>query len=182
MRTKRKASEKKEIRETLKSSIDTLVCQEIRLLQLSRVHAPSFVVEDVSFLIRESKREVMDLTDSLAAKERSTLLKKMIREAVEEEIERTIQHRGISCLRCSHMRYYDSELHPHDQLPMGANRAWVIGCDQLQPVSRIRCERFAEALGALSVMDYVEEMALLYEVREMFKKMKEIWEEYLLNS
>jgi len=30
-------------------------------------------------------------------------------------------------------------------------------------------------------MDYVEKMALLYEIREMFKKMKKIWEDYLIN-
>ena len=34
--------------------------------------------------------------------------------------------------------------------------------------------------GAISVMDYVEEMTLLYEIREMFKKMREIWEDYLM--
>jgi hypothetical protein len=178
MRTKRKAPGQNQVRETLKSTIDGLVCTEVRLLQFGRIQAPSFILEGLSLSIRESKREVVDLTHSLAPKDRSTLVKKMVREAVEEEIERTVQHRGIPCLRCSHLRYYDSELNPHDTLPVGDARARAIGCDRLQTVSRVRCERFAEALGALSVVDYVEEIALLYEVRDMFKKMKEIWGEY----
>ncbi len=58
---------------------------------------------------------------------------------------------------------------------MGTRRARVIGCDRHQPVSRVRCERFMETPGALSVADYVEEMALLYEMREMFEEIGEIW-------
>ena len=179
MSTKRKVSDRNQIRESLKTTIDGLVCTEIRLLQFGRIHAPSFILEGLSLSIRESKREVAGLTHSLTPKDRSALVKTMIREAVEEEIERAVQHRGIPCLRCSHLRYYDSELNPHDTLPVGAAaRAMAIGCDRLQTASRVRCERFAETLEALSVVDYVEEVSLLYEVRDMFKKMKEIWGEY----
>jgi len=165
----------------LRSAIENLVCQEIRLLHFGRIQTPAFVLEELSASIRESKREVVLLTQSLTEKERAALIKKMVRDAVEEEIERTIQQRGIPCLRCTHLRYYDWELNSHEQFPMGTSRAVALGCDQLQPVSRVRCERFVEISAALSVMDYVEEMTLLYEIRDMFKKMKRIWEDYLIN-
>jgi len=181
MKSKRKESKEKATDAALKSAIENLVCQEIRLLHFGRIHPPSFVLEELSVSIHESKREVVLLTQSLTEKERAALIKKMVRDAVEEEIERTVQRRGIPCLRCTHLRYYDWELNPHEQFPMGTRRAMALGCDRLQPVSRVRCERFVEIPAAVSVMDYVEEMTLLYEIREMFKKMKKIWEDYLIN-
>lgn len=165
----------------MKSAIENLVCQEIRLLHLTRIDMPSFVLEELSVSIQESKREVVLSSRSLAEKERTARIKRMVRDAIEEEIERTVQQRGIPCLRCTHLRYYDSELNPHEQFPMGTRRAMALGCDRLQPVSRVRCERFAEIPAALSVIDYVEQMTLLYEVREMFRKMGKIWEDYLIN-
>ncbi len=171
----------KEMKETLKLAIEDLVGQEIRLLQLGRTHTPSFVLEELSVSIRESKREVTHLTEALTQKERATLVKKMIRETVEEEIERTVQHRRNPCLRCVHLRYYDWELNPHENFPIGTSRARAIGCDRLQGVSQVRCERFIETPRSLSVVDYVDEMTLLYELRDMFKKMRKIWEEYLTN-
>jgi hypothetical protein len=173
-------STKKESKEALRSVVEHLVGQEIRLSQFSRVHTPSFLLEELSVSIKESKKEVALLTESLTQKERATLIKRMIREAVEEEIERTVQHRGNPCLRCGHLRYYDWELNPHENFPTGIRRARAIGCDRLQAVFRVRCERFIETPGTISVLDYVDEMALLYEVREMFKKMRETWEEYLM--
>ena len=167
---------KKESKEALRSVIEHLVGQEIRLSQFSRVHTPSFILEELSVSIRESKKEVALLAESLTQKERATLIKRMVREAVEEEIERTVQHRGNPCLRCVHLRYFDWELSPHERFPLGTQRARAIGCDRLQPVSRVRCERFIESSGPLSVMDYVDEMTLLYEIRERFEKMKEIWD------
>lgn len=173
-------SNKKELKKALKSTIENLVVQEIRLLQLARTHTPPFILEEMADSIKESKREVLLLTESLAQTGKTTLIKKMIREAVEEEIERTVQHRGNPCLRCTHLRYYDWELEPHENFPTGISRAKAIGCDRLQVVSRVRCERFIENPGAISVMDYVDDMNALYEMREMFEKMKKIWEEYLM--
>ena len=181
MATDRKVTHKKEMKEALKSAVEHLVGQEIRLSQLGRAHSPPFILEELSVSVRESKKEVIDLTQSLAQKERTTLIKRMIREAMDEEIERTVQHRGIPCLRCGHLRYYDWELKPHENFPMGASRARAIGCDKLHPVSRVRCERFVETFGAVSVNDYIDEMTLLYELRDMFKRMRKIWEEYLTN-
>jgi hypothetical protein len=180
MRSNKKGPRKKETEGTLKTAVENLINQEVRFLQLDRINPPSFILEEISLLIIESKREVVLLTESLPQKERERLIRKMIREAMEEEIERTVRHRGNPCLRCVHLRYYDWEMNPHERFPMGTQRARVIGCDRQQPVSRVRCERFIETPGSLSVLDYVDEMALLYEVREMFKKMKEIWEEYLM--
>ena len=173
-------STKKESKEVLRSVIEHLVGQEIRLMQLSRVQSPPFLLEELSVSIKEAKKEAVLLTESLPQRERATLIKRMIREAVEEEIERTVQHRGNPCLRCGHLRYYDWELNPHETFPTGTRRAKAIGCDRLQAASRVRCERFIETPGTISVLDYVDEMALLYEVREMFKKMGEIWEAYLM--
>jgi hypothetical protein len=173
-------STKKESKEALRSVVEHLVGQEIRLSQFSRVHTPSFILEELSVSIKESKKEVVHLTEALTQKERVTLIRRMIREAVEEEIERTVRHRGNPCLRCGHLRYYDWELNPHETFPTGISRAMAIGCDRLQAVSPVRCEQFIETSGTISVLDYVDELALLYEVREMFKKMREIWEEYLM--
>ena len=175
-------SNKKEFREALKSTIENLVVQEVRIQELARTHTPPFILEEMAVSIKESKEEIVRLAEPLAQRERASLIKRMIREAVEEEIERTIQQRGIPCLRCAHLRYYDWELEHHETFPTGAIRARAIGCDRLQAVSRVRCERFIESAGALSVVDYVDDINLLYEMREMFKKMKKIWEEYLLNS
>ena len=175
-------NKKKELKAALKPTIEDLICQEIRLIHFERMHTPSLVVEGIAATVRELKRELVNLTQSVAQKERAGLIKRMIREAVEEEIERTVHHRGNPCLRCSHLRYYDWEMNPHEKFPVEARQAKVIGCDHLQGVSRVRCERFVETSGAISVTDYVEEMTILYELREIFGKMKELWEEYLMTQ
>ncbi len=171
---------KKELKEALKVAVEDLVGQEIRLLQFGRVHAPSFIIDELSLSIKQSKREVTHLTQSLTPKERATLIRKMIREAVDEQIERTVEHRGNPCLRCGRLRFYDAELNAYERLPVGTGRARAIGCDCLEGVSRERCEEFVESLGSLSVMDCIDQMNLLYELRDMFKKMSQIWEEYLM--
>ena len=122
MRSNHEVSLLKEMKETLKLAIENLVGQEIRMLQLGRTHTPSFMLEELSVSIRESKREVRHLTEVLTQKEKLTLVKKMVRETVEEEIERTIQQRGNPCLRCVHLRYYDWKLNPYENFPVGTNR------------------------------------------------------------
>ncbi len=167
---------KRELRDSLKPSVENLVCQETRLIHFRRMGAPSFVMEGTLETIKELKRELVSLMQTVAQPERPGLVKEMIGEAVEEEIERTVRQRGNPCLRCSHLRYYDSEMNPHEEFPMGANPAKAIGCDELHAVSRVRCERFIETPGAVSDEEYIDEMNLLYELREMFQEMKEIWE------
>jgi len=169
-------STKQELKDSLKPAIENLVCQETRLIHFRRMGAPSFVMEGTVEAIRELKRELVGLTQAIARPERPDLIKKMIGEAVEEEIERTVRMRGNPCLRCSHLRYYDWEMNPHEEFPMGASPAKAIGCDELQGVSRVRCERFVETPGAVSPEEYIDEMNLLYDLREMFREMKEIWD------
>ncbi len=171
---------KRELNEAVKLAIEELVCQEIRLLQFGRVHAPSFIIDELSLSIKQSKREVVYLTQSLTQKERAFLIRKLIRNVVDEQIERTVEHRGNPCLRCGRLKFYDTELKAFEQLPVGTHCASALGCDCLEGTSRERCEEFVESLGSLSVVDCIDQMNLLYEVRDMFKKMSEIWEEYLM--
>ncbi len=171
--------EESALKKALKSAIEALIHQEVRLLRLGQMEAPTLVVQEVSCAIRESKRQVIDLTQSMAHRERATLIKKLIREAVDDEIERTLRARKIRCFRCLHMRYYDRERTPHVNLPIGVHQAEVIGCDEIRPVG-IECKRFVERRGSPSLGDHLGEMALLYELRETLLQVKKIWEEYVL--
>ncbi len=168
------------MREALGSAIEALINQEIRLLRLGQIDTPPFIVEEVSYSIMESKREVVKLTQSMARKEKMVLIKRRIRQAVDEEIDRAIRLRKNRCIRCVHGRFYDELGTPHMNLPIGIIRVQTIGCDKLQPSLRKRCRRFVEMIRATSLEDYLGEMALLYELREMFERFKEIWEDYLL--
>jgi hypothetical protein len=40
----------------------------------------------------------------------------------------------------------------------------------------IHCVHFSESSGGVSLGGYLEQMTLLYELREMFDEMDEIWE------
>lgn len=173
-------SNRKALKEALKSVIETLINQEIRLLRLGQIDTSPFIVEEVSYSIMESKREVVKLTQSMARKEKMVLIKRRIRQAVDEEIDRAIRLRKNRCIRCVHGRFYDELGTPHMNLPIGIIRVQTIGCDKLQPSLRKRCRRFVEMIRATSLEDYLGEMALLYELREMFERFKEIWEDYLL--
>ena len=172
--------EKKELKKALKLAIENLIGYEIRLLRSEQAYAPSFVVEEVTYAIRESKRQVIDLARSMPQKERATLIRKLIREAVDEEIERALRVRKVRCLRCTHMRYYDIEGTPYVNFPVGVRQAEVIGCDEIRCVED-ECRRFLEKKEALSLEDHLGEMALLYGLRETLLEMKKIWEDYLIN-
>jgi len=171
---------KKESKEVLRSGIKNLILQEVRLLRLERSFTPHFIVEAESHSIRETKRRIIDLTQAIAEKERTVLLKKMIREVLDEEIDRAIQLRKTTCLRCIHMRYYDRKGTARINLPVEASQTQIIGCDIVRTSMEAQCQRFEETARAISLEDYLSEMALLYELREMFERFKEIWEEYLL--
>ena len=170
---------KKPAEETLKATVDNLVRQEVRLLHLERLGAPSFVLGGLATTIREMKKELINVMDCLPQREGEGLIKRMIREALEEEIERTVGQRGKPCLRCARLRYYDSELTPHFRFPVGTRPARALGCDRLSDFSGVRCERFVETRGRISTVGYIEELNLLYEVRDRFKRMKEIGKGYL---
>jgi len=172
---------KKESKEALRSGIKNLILQEVRWLRLERTFIPHFVMEAESQSIQEAKRDIVRLAKAIAEKERAILLKKMIREVLDEEIDRAIQLRKTRCLRCIHMRYYDRKGTPRVGLPIDARQAQIIGCDIVRSSIEAQCQRFEETARGISLEDYLSEMALLYELREMFESFEEIWEDYFNN-
>jgi hypothetical protein len=174
-------SEKKELREVLRFGIKTLILQEVRVLQLERAYTPSFIVDEIARSIQEAKRQVISLVRLMPPKERNSLIKRFIRQSIDEEIDRAIQLRENKCIRCIHGRFYDELGTAHMNLPIGITRAKTIGCDKLQPSLRKKCRRFIETSMALSLGDYLNEMTLLYELREIFDRFEEIWKDYFLS-
>jgi len=168
----------KELREAIKLGVKTLILQEVRLLRLERSFTPHIIIEEISHSIQDTKKEIVKLTKTMAQKERTVLLKKMIRQAVDEEIDQAIQLRKTRCIRCLHGRFYDGEGTAHMNLPV-RTRAEKIGCDKLRPSLRKSCRRFVEMSKAASLDQYLNEMALLYEFRELIDRIEEILKEYL---
>jgi len=168
----------KELREAIKLGVKTLILQEVRLLRLERSFTPHVIVEEISHSIQGTKKEIVKLTKTMAQKERTVLLKKMIRQAVDEEIDQAIRLRKTRCIRCLHGRFYDGEGAAHMNLPV-RTRAETIGCDKLRPSLRKSCRRFVEMSKAASLDQYLNEMTLLYEFRELIDRIEEIWKEYL---
>ena len=131
----------KELREAIKLGVKTLILQEVRLLRLERSFTPHLIIEEISHSIQDTKKEIVKLTRTMAQKDRTVLLKKMIRQAVDEEIDRAIQLRKTRCIRCLHGRFYDEAGTAHVDLPV-RTRAETIGCDKLRPSLRRSCRRF----------------------------------------
>ncbi len=171
---------KKEIKEALKTGIKTLIIQEVRVLQLERAYVPSFIIDEMARSIQEAKRQVISLVRLMPSKERSTLIKRLIRQSIDEEIDQGIRARKNKCIRCVHGRFYDDLGTPYLNLPIGISQVQTIGCDKLQPGLRKSCRRFVEAAMAASLDDYLNEMTLLYEFRDVINRIEEIWEEYFI--
>jgi hypothetical protein len=168
----------KELREAIKLGVRTLIIQEVRLLRLEHAFTPHIMIDEMSRSIQETKKEIVKLTRAMAQKERGALLKRMIHQAVDEEIDRAIELRKTRCIRCLHGRFYDEAGTAHVGLPV-RTRAEKIGCDKLRPSLRKSCRRFVEISKAASLDQYLNEMTLLYEFRELTDKIEEIWKEYL---
>jgi hypothetical protein len=168
----------RELRNAIKLGIRTLIIQEVRLLRLERSLTPHIIIDGMSQSIRETKKEILKLTRAMAQKERTVLLKKMIRQAVDEEIDKAIQLRKTRCIRCLHGRFYDETGTAHMGLPV-RTRAETIGCDKLKPSLRKSCRRFVETSKAVALDQYLNEMTLLYEFKELTDRFEEIWKEYL---
>lgn len=168
----------KELKEAIRLGIRTLILQEVRLSRLERSFTPHIIIDQMSHSIQDTKKEVVKLTKTMAQKERAVLLKRMIRQAVDEEIDRAIQLRKTRCIRCLHGRFYDEAGTAHVDLPV-RTRAETIGCDKLRPNLRKSCKRFVEMSMATSLDQYLNEMTLLYEFRELIDRIEEIWKEYL---
>jgi hypothetical protein len=172
-------SKKNESRDTLKLAIKTLILQEVRVLRLEQGFTPHIVIDEMSRSIQETKKTVIKLTRAMKDKENAALLKRMILQTVSEEIDRAIQLRKTKCIRCHHGRFYDEEGTAHLNLPVGVHRAQTIGCDKLRPNLRKSCRRFVETSRTISLEDYLNEMTLLYEFRELIDQIEEIWKGYL---
>ena len=168
--------DKRELEEGLKLGIKTLILQEVRLLRLERTSIPHFIIETMSRSIQETKERIVRQARPIAQKERALLLKRMIRKAVDEEIDRAIQLRSIRCIRCLHGRFYDETGMAHETLPVGASLADKIGCDRVRPSLRKACKRFVEHSAAATLEDYLNEITLLYQFRELIDRVDEIWD------
>ena len=167
-------TEKKELRQALKLAIKGLIMQEVRLVQLEKSRPPAFILDEMARSIQEAKSQVMALVRFMPSKERNLLIKRLVRQSVDEEIDQAIQVRKTRCFRCLHVRYFDEAGSSHVNLPFGMERAHMIGCE-ITPAG-IQCKNFAESSIAVSTEGYLNEMALLYEVKEMFDQFEEIWD------
>ena len=170
---------KKELREALKSAIKGLIIQEVRVIQLEQSSLPPFVRDEMVRSIEEAKRQVIDLVRLMRPRERETLIRRLIRQSVDEEIDQAIRVRQKRCFRCVHVRYFDEAGVSHAAFPIGEERARVIGCEMISSPSGVECRSFIETALAISIGDYLDEVSVLYEVRQMFDQFERIWEDYL---
>jgi len=168
----------KELREAVRLGIKTLIIQEVRLLRLERAFTPPLVMDEMARSIQETKKTIIQLTRAIKEKERTALLKRMIHQVVDEEIDRAIEWRKTRCIRCLHGRFYDETGTAHVNLPV-RTQAKTIGCDKFRPNLKNRCRRFVEISMADSLDHYLNEMTLLYEFREVIDQIEEIWKDYL---
>jgi hypothetical protein len=167
----------KELKKTIKMGIQTLILQEVRLLRLQHSLTPHLLKGEISHSIQDTKKEIVRLTKAMAQKERAAFLRKMIRQTVDEEIDRAIQLRKTQCIRCLHGRFYDEAGTAHVNLPV-KTRAEAIGCDKLRPSLRRSCRRFVEMSTTTSLDQYLNEMTLLYEFRDAISRIEEVWKDY----
>lgn len=170
----------RELIEALRPRIKGLVLQEIRLYRLRESLTPEVVLEEISRSIEEMKQEIVRWTRAMSYRERTSFLKKMMEEAVDEEIDRAIQLRRNRCLRCIHGRFYDPSGIPFVHLPADATLVETIGCDEARLDPEQSCKRFVETASAPSFEDYLDEMNLLYEFREWIEHIEEIWQDYFM--
>jgi len=157
--------------------IKTLILQEVRLLRLEHTFTPPLITDEISHSIQDTKKEIVKLTKTMTQKERAILLKRMIRQATDEEIDRAIELRKTRCIRCLHGRFYDEAGTGHANLPV-KTRAETIGCDKLRPSLRKSCRRFVEISTAPSLDQYLNEMTLLYEFKDVISRIEEVWKDY----
>ncbi len=170
---------KKELKEALRLAIKGLILQEARRIQLEQSSPPPFIFDEMVRSIEEAKRQVIALVRSMRPRERETLIKRLIRQSVDEEIDQAIRVRQKRCFRCTHVRYFDATGAPHAAFPIGEERARVIGCEMISSPSGVECRTFIESSLAMSIGDYLDEMSIFYEVKEMFDQFEKIWEDYL---
>ena len=185
-------SGKRELREALKIVLKGLILQEIRRARLGLSSSsssppssppspspPPFVVDEMIRSIEEAKREVVALVRLMPTRERERLIKGLIHQSFDEEIDQAIRMRRRRCFRCVHLRYFDEGGSPHSSFPVGNERARVVGCEMISCPPGSECQRFVENPLAATVGDYLMGMSMLYDVKEMFDHIERIWEDYL---
>ena len=168
----------KELKRAIKIGIKTLIIQEVRLLRLEHTFTPALIIDEMAHSIQKSKKEIAKLAKAIAQKERAAFLRKMIRQTLDEEIDRAIELRKTRCVRCLHGRFYDEAGTAHANLPV-KTMAEAVGCDKLRPSLRKSCRRFVEMSTAPSLDQYLNEMTLLYEFRDVMNRIEEVWKDYL---
>lgn len=167
---------KRELTEALKPAIKVLILQEVRLLQMGRSLTPSFVISEISRSIQETKGQVSAQVRFMSEKERKALVKKMIHQSLDEEIDRATELRRDRCFRCVHVRYFDGSGTSHEEFLCREDCIRGVGCAIEGQTPGGHCRRFAESSRGVSMGDYLEQMTLLYELREMFDEMEEVWD------
>ena len=170
------ATKKPKTPDALKPAIKVLILQEVRLLQMEESFTPPFVAEEVSHSIREAKREISGKVRLVGREERNSLIKKLLRQSLDEEIDRAIEVRRIRCLRCGHARYQDAEGTDHADIPIGGIQIRGIGCAIDGQTPGIHCTHYTLSARGVSLGGYLEQMTLLYKLREMFDEMEETWD------
>lgn len=174
--------QKRTPRKELKSAIKTLIIHEIRLMKMEKSSTPSLLLDELIHTLRGAKQRVMELAYSLKEERRVSLIKRMMRETLDEEIDQAIERRQNRCLRCVNMRYYDQLGISHFNLPMEPEWVERIGCVVSGSPSEPVCNHFIERWRAPSFGDYFNEVSLLYELREMVDQFEEIWKDYFFKD
>ena len=170
------ATKRQKTSDALKPAIKVLILQEVRLLQMEQSFTPHFVVEEISRSIQEAKREISGMVRLIDREERNSLIKKTLRQSLDEEIDRAIELRRIRCLRCGHARYHDTEGIDHADIPIGGIQIRGIGCAIDGQTPGIHCTHYSLSARGVSLENYLEQMTLLYRLRGMFDEMEEAWD------
>jgi hypothetical protein len=174
--TKEVAMETKFI-DTLGLEIKTLVIQEVRLLRARQAYPSPFVIRDIRQSIEETKKKIVDLLRGIDPQKRNRLMKRIIDQTVNEEIDHAIEARKDRCLRCSQIRYFDETGTAHIDLPRGTRDVskLTIGCEYPCAPEK-SCTGFKERPDAVPIEEYVMEVTFFYEVKEMFGEVEKIWD------
>jgi hypothetical protein len=167
---------RREERIALERGIKALVLQELRLLRMDKGLMPEFLADAMRESLEEARRTINGLLGGMDEREKNRLLRRMFRQAVDEELDEIVGRRKAKCLRCAHRRFYDEAGVAHLHLPAGGGMVGsvsrvVIGCDQPRPDLRRKCTRFVEVRRFGSVDDFIEEMDLYYRIREALSRL-----------
>jgi len=172
----------KELVEALKLAIKVLIIQEARLLRAEQACPSPFVIREMRRSIQESKHGVIALVRLMDPYERNLLIKRIIGQSAEEEIDQAIETRKTKCLRCTHVRYFDETGIGHIDLPCEPSEdvtcdgsTLTIGCEN-PPIQGASCEGFSERSNAVRLDEYITEVSFFYEVREKLDRFNEIWD------